>query len=102
MTSSRPQRHQRMRIALSSLRIGSKRFRTISSRPSNGQQVNNELKHLGHGTDNITKLIGKLVVTSPQQVLQTRKSGNTRQARKTYKVTKAGLKRVQELLDTSS
>jgi hypothetical protein len=67
-----------------------------------GQQVNTELKHLGHGTDDITDLIGKLVATSPQQVLQTRKSGTTRQARKTYKVTKAGARRVQELLDAAS
>lgn len=66
-----------------------------------GQQVNKELKNLGHGTDDITDLIGKLVVTSPQLVLQTKKSGTSRQARKSYKVTKAGIKRVQEMLSNA-
>jgi hypothetical protein len=64
----------------------------------NGQQVNRELKNLGHGTDDITDLIGKLVATSPQLVLQTKKSGTSRQARKSYKVTKAGIKRVQDMV----
>jgi len=66
-----------------------------------GQQVNKELKNLGHGTDDITDLIARLVDTRPQQVLQTKKAGTTRQARKTYKVTAAGKRRVQELLDAS-
>jgi hypothetical protein len=64
----------------------------------NGQRVNKELKNLGHGTDDITDLIGKLVATSPQLVLQTKKSGTSRQARKSYKVTKAGIKRVQDMV----
>jgi hypothetical protein len=67
-----------------------------------GQQVNTELKNLGHGTDNITAVIGRLVATSPQQMLQTKKTGSNRQGRKTFKVTKAGKRRVQELLDGSS
>lgn len=66
-----------------------------------GQHVNTELKNLGHGTDNITALMSRLVATIPQQVLQTKKTGTARQGRKTFKVTKAGIKRVQELLDNS-
>ena len=67
-----------------------------------GAQVNKELKHLGHGVRDITKVFSALIATSPQQVIQTRKSGTSRQARKSYKVTKAGIKRVQELLDAAS
>jgi hypothetical protein len=67
-----------------------------------GGQVNKELKHLGHGVRDITKVLSALIATSPQQVIQTRKSGTSRQARKSYKVTKAGIKRVQELLDAAS
>lgn len=67
-----------------------------------GGQVNKELKHLGHGVRDITKVFSVLIATSPQQVIQTRKSGTSRQARKSYKVTKAGIKRVQELLDAAS
>lgn len=66
-----------------------------------GQQVNKELKNLGHGVQNITKVFNNLIATSPQQVIQIRKSGTARQARKNYKVTKAGVKRVKELLDAS-
>jgi hypothetical protein len=67
-----------------------------------GGQVNKELKHLGHGVRDITKVFSALIATSPQQVIQTRKSGTSRQARKSYKVTKAGIRRVQELLDVAS
>jgi hypothetical protein len=56
------------------------------------------LKNLGHGVKDITKVFSSLIATSPQQVIQTRKSGTSRQARKRYKVTKAGIARVQELL----
>jgi hypothetical protein len=63
-----------------------------------GQQVNKELKNLGHGVRDITKVFNTLIATSPQQVIQTRKSGSSRQARKNYKVTKVGIRRVEELL----
>jgi hypothetical protein len=66
-----------------------------------GQDVNKELKNLGHGQENITRVFTALLATSPQQVIQTRKSGTTKQARKSFKVTKAGIKRVQELLDAA-
>jgi hypothetical protein len=66
------------------------------------QPVNTELKHLGHGVENITRVFDALIATSPQQVIQTRKSGTSKQARKSYKVTKAGIKRIRELLDDTS
>src|SRR5437870_5638807 len=46
-----------------------------------GQQVNAELKNLGHGVKDITKVFNGLMATSPQQVIQTKKSGSSRQGR---------------------
>ena len=63
-----------------------------------GQQVNTELKNLGHGVRDITKVFSALIATSPQQVIQTKKSGTTKQARKSYKVTRAGINRVKALI----
>lgn len=54
------------------------------------QSVNSHLKHLGHGIGNVTRALDSLVGSKPSLVIQTRKSGKSRQARKTFKVTKAG------------
>jgi hypothetical protein len=59
------------------------------------QSVNKELKHLGDGVGNITQAFTKLMGQKPQLVIQTRKGGTTRQARKRYKVTAAGLAAVK-------
>ena len=59
------------------------------------QSVNKELKHLGDGVGNITQAFTKLMEQRPQLVIQTRKEGTTRQARKRYKVTAAGLNAVK-------
>jgi hypothetical protein len=62
------------------------------------QPVNTELKNLGHGVENITRVFDNLIATSPQQVIQTKKSGTSKQARKSYKLTKAGKDRVKALI----
>ena len=66
------------------------------------QQVNKELKNLGHGAANIARVFDNLIATTPQQVIQTRKSGTSKQARKSYKVTRVGITRMRELLDAAS
>ena len=48
------------------------------------QSANNELKHLGYRLPNITAALTKLKGTNPSLVLQLKKSGTSRQARKTY------------------
>lgn len=63
-----------------------------------GNEVNRELKNLGHGVKDISKVFTSLMGTSPQQVIQTKKSGSSRQARKRYKVTAAGKTRVRTLV----
>lgn len=62
------------------------------------QTANTELKHLGHASSNITMAFGVLINQKPALVLQLRKSGNTKQARKSYKVTEAGVRKVRAML----
>jgi len=64
--------------------------------------VNKELKHLGHGIANITVALDNLIGRRPQLVIQTRKSGKEKQARKLYKLTAEGIKRVNEMLSQSA
>jgi hypothetical protein len=62
------------------------------------QQINAELKNMGHGIANITNAIEPLKNQRPALVLQIRKSGSSQQARKTYKMTVAGKRLVNELV----
>lgn len=62
------------------------------------QSANNELKNLGHPSANITMALGTLIKQKPSLVLQLRKSGNTKQARKLYKVTEAGIRAVRTMI----
>ena len=60
-----------------------------------GFSINKELKHIGHGVKNITRPVESLVKSTPQLMIQLRKSGKTRQAKKTYRVTEEGVKAVK-------
>jgi hypothetical protein len=62
------------------------------------RQVNDELKHIGHGVGNITRALEGLTETKPALVIQLEKSGKTQQAQKKFKVTHEGVKRVQQLI----
>lgn len=62
------------------------------------QSVNNELKHLGEKIGNITRAFNQLNRKKPALAMQVRKSGSSKQARKKYKLTHAGLKYIQERL----
>ena len=61
------------------------------------QQINTELKHIGYGVTNITDALSQLISDRPNLVIQLTKSGSTKQARKTYKVTESGNRRVEEM-----
>ncbi len=63
-----------------------------------GQSANNELKHLGHPSANITMALGALIKQKPSLVLQLRKSGSTKQARKLYKITESGVRKVRAMI----
>ncbi len=62
------------------------------------QAANKELTHLGHKIANITKALDSLKSTKPALILQLKKSGGSQQARKTYKLSHAGLKKVEEMI----
>ncbi|MCF8478318.1 MAG: hypothetical protein K9G60_14920 [Pseudolabrys sp.] len=66
------------------------------------QSLNEALKDLGHRIGNITEALNQLKDDRPALVLQLKKSGNTRQARKTYKLTQAGVARVEEMIQNET
>ena len=62
------------------------------------QEVNSELKNLGHGVTNITSAFSSLMKRKPALAMQTAKAGATQQARKRYKLTRAGRTAVQSMI----
>jgi len=58
------------------------------------QSLNDLLKDLGHRVGNITEALNQLKGERPALILQLKKSGTSKQARKTYKLTNEGAKRV--------
>lgn len=62
------------------------------------QSLNDLLKNLGHGVGNITEALNQLKSDKPALVLQLKKSGTSKQARKTYKLTSEGAKRVSAMI----
>ncbi len=63
------------------------------------QSLNTELKNFGHPSANITRDMDSLINRSPKLVLQTRKEGNSKQARKKFKLTREGIREVERLLE---
>lgn len=66
------------------------------------QSLNTALKDLGHGLSNVTVSLTHLIKAKPALALQVQKSGRAQQSRKTYKLTKAGIDRVIEMLGQHS
>lgn len=63
------------------------------------QEINDHLKHLGHGILNITMALNDLKVRKPRLVIQTRKGGTSKQARKRYRLTTEGIRRARSMVD---
>lgn len=63
--------------------------------------LNGALKNLGIGIANITDALGSAEAQKPALVMQTAKTGKSRQARKTYKLTTAGVKAVEAMLSSN-
>lgn len=63
-----------------------------------GLSINKSLKDLGRGLSNVTHALNALKGRKPALVLQLRKSGKSQQARKTYKVTAAGIEAVETMI----
>lgn len=64
-----------------------------------GLAVNTELKHLGEAVANITNALESLKTQKPALALQLKKSGKSQQARKSYKITVAGVKAVEAIIN---
>jgi len=62
------------------------------------QWVNTELKHMGERLPNVTATLNLLKERKPALVMQVKKAGNSRQARKQYKLTSAGVRQVEQML----
>lgn len=60
--------------------------------------VNKHLKQMGQDVSNITRALDSMIEQTPRLVIQTSKSGSAKQARKRYKVTREGIKRIQSAL----
>src|SRR5262249_48226225 len=65
------------------------------------QDINKELKHLGHPSKNITRDLDHLINRTPRYVMQVKKQGTTKQARKRYKLTREGIRAVERMLEHS-
>lgn len=62
------------------------------------QALNDELKNLGYGVANITDALTQLKNDRPALALQLKKSGTSKQARKVYKLTLEGIKRLESMV----
>ncbi|HRQ72936.1 MAG TPA: hypothetical protein PLU35_07905 [Phycisphaerales bacterium] len=62
--------------------------------------ANSALKDMGYTVSNITRALDALMASDPKFVQQIKKTGQSRQARKVYKVTQAGIMRVTEMLNS--
>lgn len=68
----------------------------VSGKASFGsQQLNKDLKDLGHAVGAINKAMAANMGKKPALILQVARGGNARQARKTYKLSDAGRKWVE-------
>lgn len=66
------------------------------------QEVNTQLKHMGHAVGNITRAFESLKGEKPAPVIQLQKTGKAQQARKKFKVTAEGQKRVEQMISAAS
>ena len=61
-------------------------------------ELNKLLKDLGHGVTGTATVMSSLISKKPALILQLRKAGKARQARKTYRLTDAGRKAVERMI----
>ena len=74
-------------------------LQAIKGQPSfQALELNKELKNLGHPIGNVTDALSSNKDRKPSRILQLRKAGSSRQARKTYKLTHEGLIFVQGMI----
>lgn len=62
------------------------------------QALNKELRNTGHGVTHMPHALDALMDAKPRLMIQLKKKGNTRQARRKFKLTTEGIKRVKSML----
>ena len=62
-----------------------------------GAALNTELKHQGHKLANVTSTLNGLMKRRPSLVVQVKKGGTSKQARKLYMLTSAGIKEAKAM-----
>lgn len=74
-------------------------FQALQAKTSfQSAELNKELKDMGHVIGNITDALSSAQSRKPALVIQLKKSGSSRQARKTYKLTNSGVSAVEAML----
>jgi hypothetical protein len=77
-------------------------FQVVQKHPElDSQQLNSALKNLGRPSSNITRDLDNLINRSPRLLMQVRKEGSTKQARRRYKLTIEGIRAVERMLTRS-
>lgn len=66
------------------------------------QTVNSLLKDAGYGVSNITRSFDSLRELQPTPIVQLKKSGTSKQARKLYKLSSHGIKSVQKMVKSNA
>jgi hypothetical protein len=67
-----------------------------------GREINQELQHVGYRSTNVTRSIDSLKAKKPKLMIQTKKEGSSKQAKKKYRVTVEGIKAVQDMISKQS
>jgi hypothetical protein len=67
-----------------------------------GNEVNSQLRNMGHGAANITTTLDRLIKRKPSLVMQTAREGKGTNAKKTYKLTSVGIRAVQSMISKGS
>ncbi len=62
------------------------------------QSLNKELKNTGHGISHMPHALDDLMNAKPRLLVQLKKKGTTKQARRKFKLTSEGIKRVRGML----
>lgn len=73
-----------------------------SQKDFTGFGANRLLKNLGHPIATVPREFNRLISTRPNLVMVVKKRGKTMQARKTYRLTAEGIKRVENMLSGES
>ncbi len=74
-------------------------FQIIKGTPElESQSLNTELKNTGHGISHMPHILDDLMKAKPRLVIQLKKQGTTQQARRKFKLTTEGIKKVKGML----